>query len=834
MKCCDLLFPDHLLDHTADLASFKSALKAEDGWVSDRFLARLMDCPGILPVPPYAALWQQWLPKFTEALIQTIDFLAQPRKDASGRDLPIVHCAVQTGQDRMGSARMVECISIFKQIRTTYLDFATHFLDDANHTLAANDFLNTCFDASEIALCCAWDHRQQDSALTTARSQAERFFSAVFDNASAGIAIITADGLIALANSQCAELTGYTTKELAGQHTSNFTHPDELQAVKENWAKLLSGEIDSTRKERRVKTKDGSYMYMDQCTSALRDDDGNVEYFVMVMTDTSERRMAEKALNRSERVFRGMFDSASIGIVLLSDTGRILSANAKCEELSGYTGKEIVGSNAMNYYFPEDVPTIEANLSGLLTGKATSIRNEWRLLQKDGSSLWVDQTASAISDDNGLVETLIVTIADINERKLAENKLQKNERELRRYRELMRIIMDGIPMLMGYVDNDLRYKYVNSYYKELYNIEPEDVIGKRVPDLIGTDVYAKVKKHYAKALNGEIARFDLLFDSPNRGPRHLEVSYLPHEFEGSIEGVIILIQDATDRKQALQERDRFFDVSLDMFFVSSFDGFFRQTNPACTAILGWSANEFKTRRVIRFLHHEDVRSTQKRLEGMANGEIVEAFETRVRCKDGSFRWITWNSLALPEEKLIYSIGHDTTHRHEMEEQLRTMATIDPLTQAMNRRHFFSQGGQEFTKAKRYNHTMSVFMLDIDYFKSINDSYGHQAGDEVLRDVANLCREILREGDLFCRYGGEEFTGILIEANAESARSTGQRLLEGIRAHVTKTDAGNITITASIGTATINEEDESLQDMLNRADTALYAAKKKGRNCVVHL
>ncbi|MDC0336273.1 PAS domain S-box protein [Pseudodesulfovibrio sp.] len=836
MKCCDLLYPTHLLDHIDDLNAFKTVLKKGNDRLGDMFLVRLQNYTGILPVPPHTALWQQWLPDFTTALIQTIDSLAQPQiiPKTSGRDLPIVNFAVDAGKDRLGSVRMVECLSIFKHLRATYLDYASEVMDSEHEHTTAIEYIDTCFDACEVALCCAWDHRQHDSSVTLAKSQAERFFGAIFDNASAGIAIITPEGVVALANAHCAEQTGYAPEELAGKNFSVFSHPDELELIKTNVGRLISGEIDSMRRERRLLRKDGTTLYMDISTAAIRDEAGALEYLVVVMADTNERREAEQALDRSERLFRGVFDNASIGIALVSNQGTLMSANAKCCDISGYSNQEIVGSSATKYYTSNDLPTIEGNLQKLLAGDIQSIRNEWPLLRKDGSRLWVDQNTSAIPDDDGNVEALIVTFTDIQERKLAEDQLRENERELRRYRELMRGIMDGIPMLMGYVDTDLRYKYVNSYYKKLYNIDPIDVIGKRVPDLIGDAVFAKVKPHYTTAMGGEIARFDLLFDSPKRGPRHLDVSYIPHVFDGVTEGIIILIQDATDRKLAVQERDRFFDVSLDMFFVSGFDGYFRQTNPACTAILGWSAEKFRSRKVIRFVHPEDVRMTQEKLAAMANGTIIEAFENRVRCKDGSYRWITWNSLPLYEEQLIYSIGHDTTHRHEMEEQLRAMATIDPLTQAMNRRHFFSQGGIEFTKAKRYGYTVSVFMLDIDHFKTVNDTYGHMAGDQVLQDMAAVCQNVLREGDLFCRYGGEEFTGILMEADAESAQATARRLLEGLASHVSKTDVGEIAITASIGTATLADEDESLQDLLNRADTALYAAKKKGRNCSVHL
>ncbi|MFW2367317.1 MAG: PAS domain S-box protein [Desulforhopalus sp.] len=610
-------------------------------------------------------------------------------------------------------------------------------------------------------------------------------------------------------------------------------HPSDLQVVK--------GELQHTTQtglpinlEARIQTKSGEWKWIHGRGKVVeRDEEDRPVRLSGSALDISSRREAEKNLGRSERFFKGVFEDAAVGVALIAPDGTISTANTRCSDLTGFSQEELTGSTIDRFYHPDEISQVQTNMQALFLGKADTFRSERRIIRKDGSSLYVDQSTSVIRNENGTVASLIAVLIDTTERMRSEKELVINERVMRRYQELMKVILNGVPALIGYIDTDLRYKFVNDYYEKLHGTPPELVIGKRVPDLLGEEVFDKVKHHYKRALRGEDVRYELLFDSELLGKRHLEINYLPHCFDGVLEGIIILIIDSTKQKRVEQQRDKFFDVSLDMFSVVEFDGSIRQINPAWTRLLGWNAEELKGTKLINLVHPRDKRTSYNRFMELTKGVNLLSFENRVRSKDGTYRWVTWNSLPLPQERLIYSVAHDTTHRREIEEQLRTMASIDPLTKIINRRHFFELGNVEFAKAKRHSHQLSVFMLDIDHFKTINDTYGHLAGDQVLRELAVVCQDILRETDLFGRFGGEEFAGVLIEVDQEGAISTVTRILHGISSHLVKTDAGEISFTASIGTATLSSSDETLQHLLNRADTALYKAKRGGRNCVVH-
>jgi len=160
-----------------------------------------------------------------------------------------------------------------------------------------------------------------------------------------------------------------------------------------------------------------------------------------------------------------------------------------------------------------------------------------------------------------------------------------------------------------------------------------------------------------------------------------------------------------------------------------------------------------------------------------------------------------------------------------------MAITDELTKVSNRRHFFELGDKQFATAHRYGPPMSALMLDIDHFKQVNDTYGHAAGDDVIRVVAERLRGVIRTMDLLGRYGGEEFALVLPETD-EGAAPLAERLREAIQATPISTCEGEIAITISVGVAIMDTDDADLAALLNRADGALYEAKHAGRNCVM--
>jgi len=162
------------------------------------------------------------------------------------------------------------------------------------------------------------------------------------------------------------------------------------------------------------------------------------------------------------------------------------------------------------------------------------------------------------------------------------------------------------------------------------------------------------------------------------------------------------------------------------------------------------------------------------------------------------------------------------------QELQVLATQDPLTRCLNRRAFFERFEAEFNRSQRYGHSLSCIMVDIDHFKSINDKHGHPVGDKVLQQVGNILHECVRVSDLVCRYGGEEFCILLPETNTQGGLHTAER----IRRTIASKSIFGIAVTVSLGLSSFDSEPANPSELLNRADKALYAAKRRGRDRVV--
>jgi len=170
-------------------------------------------------------------------------------------------------------------------------------------------------------------------------------------------------------------------------------------------------------------------------------------------------------------------------------------------------------------------------------------------------------------------------------------------------------------------------------------------------------------------------------------------------------------------------------------------------------------------------------------------------------------------------------------RKALELSLKRLATTDPLTGAHNRRHFLNLGEEEIKRSKRYKHPTSVIMMDLDHFKSVNDTYGHGAGDQSLTALVEFSKSSLRDSDIFGRLGGEEFGIVLPETDLETAIEVANRQRIGVQNLKVNTDKGVVNFTISIGVTTMTDEDASIETLLQRADDALYKAKGNGRNRV---
>jgi diguanylate cyclase (GGDEF)-like protein/PAS domain S-box-containing protein len=374
----------------------------------------------------------------------------------------------------------------------------------------------------------------------------------------------------------------------------------------------------------------------------------------------------------------------------------------------------------------------------------------------------------------------------------------------------------------------------NDAYLAAFTQKREKLLGTHIRDLLGREHFKKHSEpHLQKAFAGEIVYFDTWMNLPDLGRRFISVTYHPlHSQDLKPKYIAINVQDITSLKLVEDDRQKIFDVSLDMLSVIGFDGFFKELNPAWARTLGWSIEELKEKSWLDLVIPEDQKSSIAMAKRLFQGKSVIGFENRCSCKNGSYKWLSWSSYPDIKQQQFFSAVRDSTDRKRMEEELLQLATTDPLTGASNRRHFIEQATKELKRSCRYGSLMAVIMLDIDHFKRINDTYGHNIGDEALKRLVDCCHQELRTADIFGRFGGEEFAAVLVGTDEKTTLTTCKRLIEQIAKLQIRTPQKTVNMTVSIGFTMRSANDISIDSLLKRADDALYKAKNSGRNQIV--
>lgn len=232
-------------------------------------------------------------------------------------------------------------------------------------------------------------------------------------------------------------------------------------------------------------------------------------------------------------------------------------------------------------------------------------------------------------------------------------------------------------------------------------------------------------------------------------------------------------------------------------------------------------------------YYVDMADRDELLTRLGKTGLVEDAPVRMRTARGREFWALFSGRALDYQgDLCFLVGlRDITNQKELEEQLRHLATRDPLTGVFNRRQFVDFAQQALVRASQADEPLSVLMIDVDHFKRVNDEHGHATGDQVLAAIAKACEGALRGGDVLARVGGEEFAALLPGTDRFQAEQVAERLRSAMSTLELPTERGaTVRPTLSVGVASWRQE-EDLDRLLRRADRAMYDAKQAGRNRV---
>ena len=277
---------------------------------------------------------------------------------------------------------------------------------------------------------------------------------------------------------------------------------------------------------------------------------------------------------------------------------------------------------------------------------------------------------------------------------------------------------------------------------------------------------------------------------------------------------------------------RLFESMQDVYYRTDTQGVVQHVGPGVRRVLGYEPHEIEGHTAESYYPQSKDRDAFKAAI-MAHGEVSDFPGQMVR-KDGTVIDISISSHALFDHNGAFAgvegLYRDVTQRKNLERELQRLATTDVLTGMANRRSFLEVAEATFQRARESHAPLTVLMLDLDHFKTINDRFGHLEGDRVLAEFARATKHQLRAGDTVGRLGGEEFGLLLPHTLPAEGADIATRILEAIRAlELTDSNGQHYGVTTSMGLGTLSPGDRSLHDLLDRADQALYLAKRRGRN-----
>jgi diguanylate cyclase (GGDEF)-like protein/PAS domain S-box-containing protein len=558
--------------------------------------------------------------------------------------------------------------------------------------------------------------------------------------------------------------------------------------------------------------------------------------------DISARKKTERDLRESEQRYRRILETAHEGICLLEPDGTIGFANLSLSEMLGYPAEQLVGRAAESFVAPAsaDERTRDRD-SGWQAGNAE--RYEAQFVRQDGSFLWAMVSVSPIERPDGPRGALAM-LTDITERRRTEQRLELHIR--------------NAPLAVIQWDTDFCVAEWNPAAERIFGWTRDEAHGRHASDLIVIEESREdIDSGWALLLSSSDPVYHVTENVTKDGQRILcEWFNTPLvDDSGVVIGVASLAQDITDTRRITEERDRILDLSIDMMAVIASGGDIRRVNPAWERILGYHDEELVGTNVFHLVHPEDRSSAIREALRTQEGEAVVDLRARMICADGSYRWVSWNVTPV-QNGLTYTVARDITAQVEAEQEqsllmealeqnavalaeqaaeldrLRIaaehLANYDMLTGVRNRRAWF-------TDAEKSRHA-AVALFDIDYFKRINDSHGHPAGDSVLQAVAARLAVEIEPAGLLGRIGGEEFAAVF-HVPFHEARAVCERALAAIADHPISLPTGDrLEVTLSAGLApwraSRGSVREALQATYEEADIALYQAKEAGRRRLV--
>lgn len=548
-------------------------------------------------------------------------------------------------------------------------------------------------------------------------------------------------------------------------------------------------------------------------------EDGEFVGYRGVGQDRTKERLAAAELARLAAENRALVENTLDIMAMLDPDGRFLRVNRAVADVLGYQPEEMIGRQYAEFLYADQLPMVTAIDAGLRAGVENTVKDlETTWVRKDGDLVQLSLGVRWAEEQ----QVMFATARDVTESKRIQVELQKSK-------DALASVLESIGDAFFALDRDWRATYVNYKTARFLGRRQEDLIGRilweAAPGLLGTQILER----YKEARRTGVAAFFEAYWAP--ASAWVEIRAYPHA-----DGLSVFFHDITERRAAeesVRESERKFREVIEMtpagYLVADRDGVLLDVNPALCDLAGYAEAELVGRPIAE-LFVDGTRDEALQFSGEGNTRLAK--ESILRHRSGRSIYVLVNAnvqrdtAGAPAGTTAFVT--DITDRKEAADQLKELATHDTLTGLPNRA-LLNERLQFMIDTATTETNIAVLFIDLDRFKVVNDTMGHEKGDQLLRFVSQRLERVLRTGDIVARLGGDEF---VVAAYCPPGSGAAERIAEKVLSVLVapfELGGQEVYVGASIGISLFPQDGSTKETLFQTADTAMYEAKAAGRN-----
>lgn len=648
--------------------------------------------------------------------------------------------------------------------------------------------------------------------------QSEQDLRAMAQNATEGI-LVHVQGSHVFANHYLETLLGYEHGGLIGTQVSDLVHPTELARVKDMFTQRARGEGVPAQYESILCHRNGEAIPV-ELSGSVTLWHGQPADMVMVR-DIRERLRQKHELERQRTLLQTVISNSPTVTWMLDPQGIVTLSEGKGLQQMGLQPGQLVGVNIFTLY--QDYPEVLRDAQRALAG-------DQFIVQREVNGRVFNTSYTPWLSEAGVLLGSVGVATDITEIVNSQMLIQKSKQELE---NILRNMQDTIYR----IDAEGCFVHVSGAVERLLGYTKEELLGSKVETLYVDQNGRERLLQALQASNGEIDNYEVLLRHKDGSTVWVSINahYLRAD-DGEVIGIEGTTRNVTRQKQA-EERMRTLSSALeqtaDLVMIADNTGVITYVNAAFEKTTGYSSSEAIGKAANLLRSGKQSSDFYKRLWETicAGNSFSDVFINRRKDGELYYEEKTITPLIIADGTITHFVatGKDISDRMQTQERLRFMAHHDALTELPNRTLFLDRLKQSIARARWHERKVAVMFMDLDRFKIINDTLGHNVGDQLLVHLTQRLAASVRTGDTVARFGGDEFAILLDDiASEQDIAHIAKKMLTAM-APVFQIEKRELFVTASIGVSIFPNDGEDSEVLLRNADVAMYRAKDMGRN-----